>query len=111
MRGYANLTYQFVGDRFTQVSDQENNPRTVTLIPIGAPTVATLTFPLELPDYQVINLRAGLRGEDWEIAAFVNNVGDERAELALDRERGLRARYGFLTNQPRTVGVTIRKSY
>ncbi len=111
MRGFANLTYQFVGERFTQVSDQEGNPRTVTLIPIGAPTVATLTFPLDLPDYQVINIRAGVKGVDWELAGFINNVGDERAELAVDRERGLRARYGVLTNQPRTVGVTLRKSF
>jgi iron complex outermembrane receptor protein len=111
MRGFANATYQYVGDRITQISDQESNPRTVTLIPIGAPSVATLTFPLELPEYQIVNLRAGLRGDTWEVAAFVNNVGDERAELAIDRERGLRARYGFLTNQPRTIGVTIRKSY
>ena len=111
MTGFANLTYQFVGDRFTQISDQENNPRTVTLIPIGAPSVASLTFPLDLPSYQVINIRAGVRGEGWELAGFVNNLADERAELALDRERGLRARYGFLTNQPRTIGVTLRKDF
>ncbi len=111
MRGFGNVTYQYVGDRFTQISDQENNPRTVTLIPLGAPSVATLSFPLTLPSYQVVNLRAGIRGDSWEIAGFVNNVTDERAELAVDRERGLRARYGFLTNQPRTIGVTLRKSF
>jgi len=112
MRGFGNVTYQYVGDRITQISDQENNPRTVNLITaIGATSVSSLVFPLELPEYQVVNLRAGVRGDSWEIAAFVNNVGDERAELALDRERGLRARYGFLTNQPRTVGVTLRKTY
>ena len=63
------------------------------------------------PSYQVVNLRAGVRGDSWEIAGFVNNLTDERAELALDRERGLRARYGFLTNQPRTIGVTLRKTF
>ncbi len=111
MRGFGNVTYQYVGERFTQISDQEGNPRTVTLIPIGAPSVGTLTFPLGLPSYQVVNLRAGIRGDSWELAGFVNNVTDERAELAIDRERGLRARYGFLTNQPRTVGVTLRKTF
>lgn len=109
--GFANATWQYVGERFTQVSDQEGNPRTVTLFTTGAPSVATLSFPLELPDYQVVNLRAGVRSADWEIAGFINNVGDERARLAIDRERGLRARYGYLTNQPRTYGVTVRKSF
>lgn len=109
---FANLTAQHVGKRFTQVSDQEDNPRTVPLFPnIGASTAASLIFPLELPSYQMVNLRLGVRGEDWEAAAFVNNLGDERAWLSIDRERGLRARYGFLTNPPRTYGITLRKSY
>jgi len=38
-------------------------------------------------------------------------VTDERAFLALDRERGTRARVGYLTNQPRTAGVTLRFNY
>ena len=59
----------------------------------------------------MVNLRAGVRTQDWEAAVFINNVGDERARLAVDRERGLRARYGYLTNQPRTIGVTLRKSF
>jgi iron complex outermembrane receptor protein len=110
-RPFANVTWQYVGDRFTQISDQEDNPRTVSLFGIGAPTVSTLSFPLELPDYQVVNLRGGLRYGAFEAAIFVQNVTDERAWLSVDRERGLRARYGYQTNQPRTVGVTIRKSF
>jgi hypothetical protein len=42
------------------------------------------------------------------MALFVNNVTDERALLALDQERGTRARVGYLTNQPRTFGITDR---
>jgi iron complex outermembrane receptor protein len=110
--GFVSGTFQYVGERYTQISDQESNPRTVTLFSTGAPSVATLSFPLELPDYQVLNLRAGLRASgDWEAAVFVNNVTDERARLSIDRERGLRARYGYQTNQPRTIGVTIRKTF
>jgi iron complex outermembrane recepter protein len=110
--GFANVTWQHVGKRYTQISDQENDPSTVTLFRnIGATTVSTLSFPLSLPSYDVVNLRLGVRGEDWEAAAFVNNLGDERARLAIDRERGLRARYGFLVNPPRTYGLTLRKSY
>lgn len=112
LEGFTDLTYQHVGKRYTQVSDQENNPRTVPLFPnVGAGTAASLIFPLELPSYDILNLRIGVRGDGWEAAAFVNNLGDERAKLAIDRERGLRARYGFLTNPPRTYGATVRKSF
>jgi len=48
---------------------------------------------------------------NWEAAVFVNNVTDERAFLALDRERGLLARVGYLTNQPRTFGLTLTFNY
>ncbi len=110
--GFSNLTYQHVGKRFTQISDQENNPRTVGLFRnIGNTTAASLIFPLELPSYDILNLRVGVRGDGWEAAAFVNNLGDERAHLAIDRERGLSARYGFLTNPPRTYGATVRKEF
>lgn len=109
---FANLTVQHVGSRITQVSDQENDPRTASLFRnIGATSVAVLSFPLELPSYEIANFRVGVRGENWEVAGFVNNLGDERAKLAIDRERGLRARYGFLTNAPRTYGATIRRSF
>ena len=41
----------------------------------------------------------------------MNNVADENADLAFDRERGGRARLGFHTNSPRTFGVTVRKTF
>lgn len=112
LEAFSNLTWQYVGKRYTQISDQEQNPRTVALFPnVGAGTASSLIFPLELPSYDIVNLRLGVRGEGWEAAAFVNNLGDERARLALDRERGLRARYGFLTNPPRTFGAMVRKEF
>ena len=41
-----------------------------------------------------------------DIALFVNNVTDERALLALDQERGTLARVGYLTNPPRSFGLS-----
>jgi len=58
-----------------------------------------------------LNIRFGVLKEKLEIAAFVNNVTDERALLALDQERGTRARVGYLTNQPRTFGLNISFNY
>ena len=40
-----------------------------------------------------------------------NNLTDERAFLALDQERGTRARIGYLTNQPRTFGTSLRVNF
>ena len=61
-----------------------------------------------LPGYDVVNLRVGVRLPKWDVALYGNNLTDERALLAFDRERGTRARIFYLTNQPRTFGITLR---
>jgi iron complex outermembrane receptor protein len=120
LNSYVNFTVQYVGSSFTQLADQEppfgtldSNPATPApgFIAYGNPTINSFTFPTELPSYDIGNLRFGVKGDEWEVAAFVNNVWDERAFLSLDRERGSRARVGYLTNRPRTYGVTFRRSF
>ena len=112
--GYATGTFQHIGSRFTQVGDQAAGFGTVNLLAfapnnIGGPlTASTFTFDPELPSYDIANVRVGFLNEKWDAAFFINNITDERALLALDQERGTLARVGFLTNQPRTFGVTAR---
>lgn len=106
--GFISATVQHVGSRFTQFGDADPAFATIQIIPIGDPTITTLNFNPKLPAYTIGNLRFGVRNELWELAFFINNIWDEVAHLALDRERGNRARVGFLTNQPRTFGVTAR---
>jgi iron complex outermembrane receptor protein len=112
--GYATAVYQHVGSRFTQIGDQAEGFGTVNLLAfepntIGAPlTQNTFTFNPELPAYDLLNLRVGFLNEKWDAAFYVNNVTDETAFLALDQERGTLARVGYLTNQPRTFGVSAR---
>lgn len=111
---YVTASWQHVGSRFTQPSDQENNPRTfVHNLPFeGAPANASTTLDLELPKYNLLNLSAGVDFErGFSAILYVNNVTDEKALLSFDRERGGRARLGFATNQPRTIGVTLRKTF
>jgi iron complex outermembrane receptor protein len=113
-QGYVNFTAQYVGSSYTQLADQEPGFSTVTsddFITYGDPTINSFTFDPKLPAYEIGNLRVGARSELWELAAFVNNVWDERAFLSLDRERGRRARIGYLTNQPRTYGISVRRSF
>ncbi|MEA3052206.1 MAG: iron complex outerrane recepter protein [Sphingomonadales bacterium] len=111
---FVGATVQHVGTRFTQPGDQENNPRTfVHGLPFGgAPATASTTLDLKLPDYQLVNLSAGVElANGFDFTVYVNNVFDENAILAFDRERGGRARLGFHVGTPRTVGVTARKRF
>jgi iron complex outermembrane recepter protein len=112
--GFVGATFQHVGNRITQPSDQEGNPRTFTSgLPFGGATgTGATTLNLVLPSYQLVNLNAGVDFDGGlSVTAYVNNVLDENALLSFDRERGGRARLGFATNQPRTYGITVRQSF
>jgi iron complex outermembrane recepter protein len=114
---YVTGTYQHTGSRFTQIGDQATGFGTVNLLSfapntIGGPlTATTFRFDPELPSYDIVNARIGVLRGKWDLSIFGNNLTDERAFLALDQERGTRARVGYLTNQPRTFGITARFSY
>ena len=107
--GYLTATFQHVGSRLTQIDDHVAGVGTVNLLSfapntIGGPlTASTFTFDPVLPAYDILNLRLGVLKGNWDVALFASNVTDERAFLALDRERGTRARVGYLTNQRRLV--------
>jgi iron complex outermembrane recepter protein len=109
---YVTATDQYIGSRFTQVGDQDLG--SLNLLSFGANTIgAPLTasvfhYDPELPGYNIANVRVGLRHGRWDASVYVNNVGDERALLSFDQERGTRARIGYLINQPRTLGLSYR---
>ncbi|HVE73035.1 MAG TPA: TonB-dependent receptor [Thermoanaerobaculia bacterium] len=115
--GYLTSVYQHVGSRYTQIGDQAAGFGTVSLgsfgpTGIGGPfTQTAFTFDPELPAYDLVNLRIGLLRGQWDMALFINNLTNETAFLALDQERGTRARVGYLTNQPRTIGVSTRVTF
>ena len=112
--GFLSASVQHVGSRFTQPGDQDNTPRSFVsnLAFGGAPGTNATTVNLKLPDYELVNLSAGIdfqRGLSFSV--YVNNVFDENPLLAFDRERGGRARLGFNIGQPRTFGVTARQKF
>ena len=116
--GYTTGSYQHIGDRYTQVGDEDlGSNASVSLVSfapnnIGGPfTQNSFTFDPKLPAYDVLNWRIGVLKGRWDTALFVNNLTNERALLSLDRERGLRARVGFQVSQPRTIGVTTRVNF
>lgn len=111
--GYVTLSVSHVGDRFTQPSDQLPGAGLFTSgLAFGGATGAELTVvDLELDPYTIVNLRAGIDTDDWSVIGYINNLGDENANLSFDRERGGRARLAYRTNTPRTIGVTLKKSF
>src|SRR5438445_493876 len=112
---YVPAVNQFVGARFTQVGDEDlgtlNIPAFAANTP-GAPyTASVFTYNPKLPAYDIVNARIGVKQEKWDFSLYGNNLTDERAFLALDQERGTRARIGYLTNQPRTFGTSLRVNF
>lgn len=112
---FANFTIQYVGSSFSQFENEEpgwgqiggaGDPNAARLIAYGGvPAGTVINFNPELPSYTLANLRFGFKTERWQAALYVNNIADKTAELALDYERGRSARVGYLTNQPRTIGL------
>ncbi len=114
---FSNLTVQYVGSSFSQFENEQPgwgqiggdrvaDPNAARLIQYGGPlSVNQINFNPELPSYTIANFRLGLKTDRWQAAAYVNNLTNKSAELALDYERGRSARVGYLTNQPRTYGL------
>jgi iron complex outermembrane receptor protein len=126
VQGYLTGTWQYIGSRYTQVGDDVPGFGVVPLVPIppvdptngalpntiGGPlTQDAFVFDPLLPAYNLLNFRLGARFSNFDVAFFVNNVTNETARLALDRERGLLARVGYLTNPPRTFGLNARTTF
>ncbi|MEQ8936784.1 MAG: TonB-dependent receptor, partial [Amphiplicatus sp.] len=108
--GYIAATFQHVGDRYTQPSDQVGNPRSfVSGLPFGGATGMNATvLDLTLPSYELVNFNLGVTFETLDLVFYINNALNEEALFSFDRERGGRARLGYHVNQPRTFGVTAR---
>ncbi len=111
--GFVTATVHHVGDRITQPSDQVAGAGAFAhgLPYAGMTGDEVTTVDLDLDAYTIVNLSAGVEGEDWSVALYVHNLTDENADLSFDRERGGRARLAFRTNKPRTIGVTFRRSF
>ncbi len=72
-------------------------------------TYSTVT----LPGYVLFNLRAGISADTWQATFFVNNLTNRRAEL--EAAPSLFANVPnydrIAMSRPRTIGITVSKSY
>ncbi|MBI3438303.1 MAG: TonB-dependent receptor, partial [Proteobacteria bacterium] len=112
-QAHVALSATTMGSRFTQPGDQEPGAGVfVSHLPFnGATGLGVTTLDLELNPYTIVNFNLGVENDKWGAQLYVNNITDENAHLSFDRERGGRARLGFETNQPRTVGVTVHRNF
>lgn len=111
-------SFQHVGSRFTQPADQEAGAGTFanSIFYNPATNVAgtgAFTFgSYLLPSYNLVNLSTGLEWDNGlSLSIYVKNLFDENPLLSLDRERGGRARLGYNIGAPRTIGMTVRKTF
>ena len=66
------------------------------------------TDPIVQPSYKISDLKFGLEADDWEVYAYVDNLGNERAIL-FDQDS---APPGTITiNTPRTWGIGFTKTW
>lgn len=108
---------QHIGNRIAEPADQEPGSGLVNLLYYDPVTgayggVDGNLGSLKLPSYTLANLSGGVHWDNGlEVIGYVNNLFDTNPKLSLDRERGLRARFGYNIGQPRTIGLTIRKKF
>jgi iron complex outermembrane receptor protein len=116
-QGYVNGAWSYIGSRYTQLPDQEPGVGIIDLNHFapnaigGPPTQDFFHFNPLLPAYDILNLRLGVRHNVWDFAFYCSNVTNQKAYLALDRERGFFGRQGFIVNPPRTYGLQARVNF
>jgi iron complex outermembrane receptor protein len=90
----------FVGGSVSYVGDR-----------LGTFTSPPPTVPprQDLPGYARADIRAGARYQSWTVDVFVNNLMDNRGLLVGGIGTGFPSRFAFI--QPRTVGLTISRSF
>ena len=102
---------QHIGNRFGEPADQVPGAGFVGNAIFFDPTNGAFgrgvndIGSLRLPAYTLFDLSGGVHWDSGlDISLYVKNVFDTNPKLAIDRERGLRARFGYLIGQPRRSG-------
>jgi len=109
---------QRIGNRWGEPGDQVPGagsiPNALSFDPITlTPGGGAFDFgSLRLPAYTLVNLSTTLSwASGLDLTLYVKNLLDTNPKLAIDRERNLRARFGYLIGQPRTIGLTARMKF
>ncbi len=66
-------------------------------------------FNIILKPYTLLNLRAGVSNDTWNVAIFMRNATNERAQISAINSN--QDPDGFLTVRPRTIGVSLTRYF
>ena len=113
-----NGNIQHIGDRFGEPGDQVPGAGLIGDALFYDPVTGAFGSgvnnigSLRLPAYTLLGASIGVHWDSGlDVSLYVKNILDENPKLAIDRERGLRARFGYLIGQPRTIGLTVRQTF
>ncbi|MGH8137135.1 MAG: TonB-dependent receptor [Steroidobacteraceae bacterium] len=70
---------------------------------------ASNLFNIPLAAYTLVDLRIGASNDRWSVTAFARNLTDKRAQISAINSS--QDPYGFLTVRPRTIGITVTRTF
>jgi outer membrane receptor protein involved in Fe transport len=90
----------YVGDRYAEFSN----------ILVSTTANAAYGSRVKLPSYTIVDLRAGIYSDDWRLAAYIKNLNDKRGVVEATTRGGTSSPQAIFL-QPRTMGVTVTRSF
>jgi outer membrane receptor protein involved in Fe transport len=98
---YVRIQFSHTGTSFNRIIDND-----------GDPDSDGYGGRVEQPLYELWDLRTGLKGDEWEFTAFIDNIGDERVVNYHDMNADVFwGGDNIRTSMPRTYGVTLRRYF
>jgi iron complex outermembrane receptor protein len=90
--GFVGATWRYVGERQGDFAST------------SAPSLPRI----ELPAYDAVDLRAGVKYQRWALSAYVRNVTDQRGYLSVYTQGPVSQ---IAVSQPRTIGLTLATEF
>lgn len=97
---FAGASLAYVGQRYADFAN---------ILPTATANTA-YGARVKLPSYTTIDLRGGVYNDDWRIQAYLKNVGDKRGVIEATTRGGTSSPQAIFL-QPRTVGVSVTRSF
>jgi len=109
---FVRAQWAYTGDSLTTITTDD-------LVP-GSGDNLGISPQRTLASYDIADVRFGLVAGDWELNVFINNVTDERAEIATSNafehlfssaQDGVSSYHRIFTNRPREFGIRFMKKW
>ena len=97
---FAGASLAYVGGRYAEFAN---------ILPTATANEA-FGARVKLPSYTTVDLRGGVYNDDWRISAYLKNIGDKRGVIEATTRGGTSSPQAIFL-QPRTVGVSVTRSF